>query len=199
MPATAYEHWDYTLREWNGPFKKLLVQIEPPKVVYDVGANVGGFTKVVLDLWFPEVHAFEPVERNYKAFEEYIGKDATLHKFGIYYGFRDSHVQSRGDGNIGAFFVEHIDAGEPRITDAEVIQLRTFEELDIPKPDLIKMDIEGAEENVLEFSDVCRDCPNLIIEWHPPVEPVAFFKKHLPNHRIVDSIDNIQFLLCKSQ
>lgn len=197
MPTTAIDHWIYTKNEWEGDFKKLLTQIKKPKVVYDVGANVGGFTQVVLDMWNPEVHAFEPVERNYKAFEEYIGDKATLHKIGIYYGFRESHVQSRGDSNIGAFFVEHINAGEPRVTDAEIMQLRTFEELDIPKPDLIKMDIEGAEENVLEFSDLCRECPNLIIEWHPPVEPVAFFKKHLPNHKIVDSIDNIQFLLCR--
>jgi hypothetical protein len=129
MPATAGEHWEYTLNEWNGPFNKLLAHVPDPKVVYDVGANVGGFTEVVLSKWRCEVHAFEPVERNHKAFKEYIGDRATLHTFGIYYGFTESHVQSRGDGNIGAFFVEHIDAGEPRVTDAEIMQLKTFEEL----------------------------------------------------------------------
>lgn len=199
MPGTVPEHWEYTINEWNGNFKKLLLQIKPPKVVYDLGANVGGFTKTVLDLWGCEVHAFEPVERNYQGFEQYIGDKATLHKFGIFYGHRESHILSRGDGNIGAYFVEQINAGEPRVRSGETMQLRTLEELDLPKPDFIKMDIEGAEENVLEFSTLCKECPYLLIEWHPPVDPIAFFAKHLPNHKIIDSIDNIQFLLCKSQ
>ena len=197
MPGTAYEHWEYTLIEWESSFNRLLAQIDRPKVIYDLGANVGGFSHVCLNRWpTAEIHAFEPVERNYKELAQRLGGEVSVHTYGIYYGATESHVVSRGDGNIGAFFIEQINAGEPRIIDNEIIQLKTLEELDISKPDFIKFDIEGAEENVLEYSDLCRQTKWLLIEWHPPVEPVAFFKKHLPNHKIVDSIDNIQFLLC---
>lgn len=197
MPETPVSHFEYTVKEWsNEPFIKILNELHNVRIIYDIGANVGGFT-YVLHKKFPEAKfvCFEPVEINYEALKEYVPY-ATCIKKGIYYGATESKVTWRGS-NIGAFFLEQVNSGEPRIDYGETIELTTLEELKLPKPDLIKMDIEGAEENVLANSEMCRTCPNLIIEWHPDhVDYAEFFKKYLPNHKIIINLDNKQFLLC---
>ena len=58
------------------------------------------------------------------------------------------------------------------------------------------MDIEGAEENVIEFSQVVKECPYLIIEWHPSRDQYEFFRTYL-NHEIVVDLEGKQFLLKK--
>lgn len=197
MPETPQEHWDYTKNEWrSAQFQEILNKLpEKLPVIYDIGANVGGFTEVMKTTHGKaKFFCFEPVERNYKALVEYVPY-ATCIKKGIWYGATTSKVTWRGS-NIGAFFLDQVDSGEPRIQTGEVIELAELEELELPKPTLIKMDIEGAEENVLEHSEICRACPWIILEWHPNVDAYKFFEKYLPNHRVVVSLVDKQFLLC---
>jgi FkbM family methyltransferase len=198
MPATQSDHWDYTIEEWQGAqYKALLARIAKDIVViWDVGANVGGWAHVA-KIHFPEaiIHCFEPVEANFEHMKNRLWRDVELHNFGIYYGATESRVVSRGGTNVGAFFLEQVNAGEPRHIHDEVIQLKTFEELPLGEPDLIKLDVEGAEENILEHSSIVKKTPYLLIEWHPNTEPLAFFKQHLPDHRVVASIGNSQYLL----
>lgn len=199
MPNTPREHWDWTIKEWGSNFNKILDAIPEVSVVYDIGANVGGFTHIMKNK-FPDAlyFCFEPVDVNYQALLEYVPYAKSFKK-GIYYGAKTSRALWRGS-NIGAFFLEQVNSGEPRVDYGETISLCTLEELKLPKPDLIKIDIEGAEENVLVNSSICKDCPNLIIEWHPDhVDFREFFKTNLPKHDIVVNLDNHQFLLCKSQ
>jgi FkbM family methyltransferase len=197
MPETPERHWAYTIKEWGAPKYQEMLTLLPSEVgvIYDIGANVGGFSHVIQQK-YPKaaIHAFEPVKINYDALVKYM-PNINHHKLGIYYGFTKSVVQSRGDSNIGAFFVEHIDAGEPRINHDETMDLVELESLQLPPPDLIKLDVEGAEENILEHSDLCRKTPYILLEWHPNTEPVEFFKKHLPNHKILSTINTNQFLL----
>jgi FkbM family methyltransferase len=199
MPGTTKEHWDYTLREWTqAPFIAIVNSLpEKLNCIFDIGANVGGFSHVMHERYpKAKIHAFEPVLNNFTALTENCPY-ATNHQFGIYYGADSSRVVSRGDMNIGAFFLEQIEAGEPRVFHDETIELRTLESLDV-KPDLIKFDVEGAEENILEHSELVRNTKWLIVEWHPEhVDVHAFFAKHLPKHEIVVNIEDKQFLLCK--
>lgn len=197
MPSTPKDHWQYTIDEWTkGGFSSMLALL-PDKlnVIYDIGANVGGFTHVLHETHpHSKYYCFEPVERNYSALIENVPY-ATCFKKGIYYGETASKVMWRGE-NIGAFFVEHIRAGEPMIYANEMMELVELEALDIPKPDLVKIDIEGAEENVLQRSTVLKQTPYIIIEWHPDhVEPVKFFQEYLPQHQILAALDHKQFLL----
>lgn len=199
MTTSQASHWDYTVNEWSrAPFTRIIEELpDNLKRIWDIGANVGGFTHI-LQRKYPKAvfHCFEPVKANYEYLTEHV--KAHHHRYGIYYGARTSRVVSRGDGNVGGIFIEQLDAGEPRVFADEVIKLKTFEELDLADPDLIKFDIEGAEENVLEHSLLVKRTPWLIVEWHPPTDPHAFFKKHLPNHRIVVNLEDKQFLLCFS-
>lgn len=195
MP-TPKEHWGYTIEEWQkAEFQSIVNQIPDIKIFWDIGANVGGVAEIIKRR-IPEVsiHCFEPVLVNYEELVRNVPY-ATCHQFGIYYGAKESKVLWRGS-NDGAYFVEQINSGEPRIQTGEVMILKELEELDLEKPDLIKLDVEGAEENILEHSHLVKKTPYLIIEWHPNTEPINFFAKHLPNHRVVVNLSDKQFLLC---
>jgi len=193
------QHFKYTVDEWkDAQFTKIIDALPKKlKVVYDVGANVGGWAHVMQEKYNNKLAmiCFEPVDANFKML---MSRDMNIvgAPYGIFYGSRESHVCSRGDNNCGAFFIEQIEAGDPIVKSDEIIQLRTFEELNLPKPDLMKFDVEGAEENILEHSTLVKETPWLIIEWHPQYkDPYEFFKIHLPNHKVVVDLDNIQFLL----
>lgn len=203
MPSSQQGHWTYTIDEWlSDQFRQITDRLPKDiKVIYDVGANVGGFAEV-MKRKYPkaEVYCFEPVFENYDALIANVPWAHNL-PYGIWYGARTSKVHSRGDHNVGAFFVEHIVAGDPIVEhEGEIMQLRTFEDFKIPKADLMKFDIEGAEVNVIENSPTVKTTPWLIVEWHPNEDGAEFFKQHLPNHEIVFNIANMQYLLClKSQ
>lgn len=198
MPSSQKDHWGYTINEWKtDQFAQLLSRLPSDlDVIYDVGANVGGWTEVMSDKYpFAAFYCFEPVFENYDVLIKNVPWAKNL-PYGIWYGARTSKVHSRGDHNVGAFFVEHIEAGDPIVEhEGELMQLRTFEELDLLKPDLIKFDIEGAEENVIENSTLVKTTPYLIVEWHPNRKATEFFSEHLPNHEIVHHIADMQFLL----
>ena len=194
MPATPKDHWEYTIREWtNNPFTRIMDNLPGEvKVFYDLGANVGAFSHLIKNKYDKvKIYAFEPIASNFEALVTYMPDINHIQK-GIFYGQSSSRVLSRGDGNIGAFFVEHIDTGPDIIFNGEIMELEELESFKLPKPDLLKMDIEGAEENVIEFSKIVKKCPNLIIEWHPN----EFFAKHLPKHEIKVDLEGKQFLLC---
>lgn len=200
MPATQKAHWQYTLDEWSGSQYQALLSCVPEDIliVWDVGANVGGWAQIASERFTEAtIHCFEPVPANFDYLKKKMWQRCELHEFGIYYGARDSRVVSRGGTNVGAFFIEQIDAGEPRYMHDQIIELKTFEELGLSNPDLIKLDVEGAEENIIEHSDIVKDTPWLLIEWHPNTDPIAFFKQHLPYHRKVATIGISQFLLAR--
>lgn len=195
MPNTPQDHWDYTIKEWGSePFISIVNKLPELKNIWDVGANVGGFS-YVMKKKYPKakITCFEPVEINHKALVENM-PDVVALKKGIYYGKTESKVLWRGE-NIGAFFVEHINSGEPRIENGETMELITLESLN-SMPDLIKLDVEGAEENIIEHSTVIKNIPHIIVEWHPDTPPLPFFEKHLPNHKVNVNLQDKQFLLC---
>lgn len=197
MPTTPKEHWDYTINEWTRqPFMNIFDLLpQDLEVIYDIGANVGGFSYVIKQRYpKAKIYAFEPVKANFEALVQNM-PDIISYRKGIFYGKSESRVVSRGDNNIGGIFIEHIKAGDPMVFTDEILELEELENFDIERPDLIKMDIEGAEENVLELSTITRDCPYLIVEWHPPVDPFSFFEKNLPKHEILFNHGNYQFLL----
>lgn len=127
--------------------------VDPDGVFFDVGANVGYFTKILCEMtaFRGIVHLFEPVPNLARIAAETLEGvpfDVHLHEFGL--GAADTSVDLfiGADGNLGwnTIVQEKAAAGVQRIQ----IDIRAFADLDIPDvPQFIKIDVEGAESQVL--------------------------------------------------
>jgi FkbM family methyltransferase len=187
------EHFNYTVAEWSKhPFTVIIDALPNIESFFDVGANEGGFSHI-MKRRYPNVEAycFEPLKENFLELSKNI-KDAVLVNKAVYYGKSKGKLEWRGS-NYGACFLSEVDAGEPRIEIGET-EICTLEEY--PRPDLIKLDVEGAEVNIIENSRRVKNCPNIIVEWHPDIQAIPFFEKHLPNHVVAINLEDKQYLLC---
>ena len=83
---------------------------------------------------------------------------------------------------------------ELNILPAEIITLEEItNSLDVHHADLIKINVMGAEWNIIENSSFIRDKSGFIIlEYYDKTEEEAieFLEIHLPNHDIVSKLRN---------
>ena len=135
-----------------------LLSLPPPGVAYDLGANAGYYT-LVLAKRMTHVYAFEPVPL-----------ELTRH-------VERNHLESRvtvvaaavsdvsGDGWLTAG-----DAPERHLARAGALRVRTvaLDEMDLPDPCFVKMDIEGSESRALRGmrARLGRAHPVLLIAIH---------------------------------
>jgi FkbM family methyltransferase len=118
----------------------------PDQVVLDVGANIGWYALHAADR-FPTtiVHAFEPVASTY----EYLLRNIAMNDLGNVVAHNFGLTDRSGDA---AFFVYPEGPGGASMANtserASVVQVtakvRRLDELDL-SPDVIKIDVEGAE------------------------------------------------------
>lgn len=142
-------------RCWLGYYEsdkqQLLAElVKPGMVAYDIGANAGFYTLALSRLVGAggSVHAFEPLEENADNIRDHLRMNACgnviLHQVAV--SNRDGH---------SAFHVEacnakgHLaDDGAHRVPTVSIDT--QIEAGDLPVPDIVKMDVEGAESEVLE-------------------------------------------------
>ena len=123
--------------------------IKPGSVVYDVGANVGYFSLLASVLVGPEGHvaAFEPLPRNIS----YLRKHVALNKLTNIVVIEAAVSDHAGEAffNLGASTaMGHLaESGEISVSLVSLDQL--LEDRAIQPPDYMKIDVEGAEYDVL--------------------------------------------------
>lgn len=192
------DHYVYTLREWQQPqfreFFDKANELAKIETIYDIGACVGAWS--VLARMFTKaqrIDAFEPDADNVAYMQNVITDPKIhIHDFGIYYGKTQEFAYGCGDSNVGGQFLGGIHSyGEKT---GKVFNLKRLEELDLPQPNLIKMDIEGAEKNIIKNSPLLHTTPLLLVEWHFPQESAPDYFSQLP-HKIVHELDNTMYLL----
>lgn len=138
---------------WLGTYefdKQLIFQkyIKPGMVIYDIGANVGFYTLLssVLTGNSGKVFAFEPVSRNIYYLKQHlklneINNTNVIEKAVLNKSAKIKFTLS-SDPSMG-----HI--SEDGEIEVNTISIDEFVEQGNPPPDLIKMDIEGAEFEAL--------------------------------------------------
>ena len=150
--------------------------VRPHWVVYDVGANVGFYAVIMARLVGPDglVAAFDPVEDNIRI----LRNNAQLNDLDNIVLF--SLALSDSDGESPFLMSEVSTWGSLKsvrneITDfkdevmVKTARMDTFVERDIiPSPDFIKIDVEGAEANVLRGASriIMSKRPLMLIELH---------------------------------
>lgn len=129
--------------------------VADPRVFVDVGAHVG--------LWayqaerdFDRVISFEPVE-DFREIYPFNMRTTNWECFPCALGARDGSV---------ALKVNATDTGCTHITGDGDVPLRTLDSFDLPRIDLMKIDVEGFERDVVEGArdTLVRTRPVMVVE-----------------------------------
>jgi FkbM family methyltransferase len=172
----ARSHSGFILGNHETDVQKFLIRVlRPGMVYYDVGANVGFFATIAARLVGPsgKVLCFEPVPENARQ----IQYNAQLN------GFDNVIVRCEALGSSNRTETFHTSAEPtwgmlttvgklPEKVSGEIeVKVRTMDSLyaeGLPCPDVIKMDIEGAEAEALRGAreTLSAHRPLLVIELH---------------------------------
>ena len=160
------------------------MNIRPDDVVFDVGANFGWFSVLFLKLLDKRgsLHSFEPVPPIYEELKQNIalnkGKiEPKLNNFAL--GAKKTRTEINVFKNLPHGHASLSDLGREDAStyDTEIITLDHYiEKYKIRKVDVIKIDVEGAEFNVLRGAEkLLKNNPPRIITMEVNYRTSRFF------------------------
>ena len=156
--------------------------IQPGMVVYDIGANVGFFTVIAARLC-PQgrVVAFEPLPENLERIRHNVALNNLQNIIVRSEALSDTDAQSRFEVSPEPTWGKLVSVGKGIGTkvgtiDVKVSRLDSLVKAgEIPIPELIKIDVEGAEIGVLRGAEstLHQARPVLLIELHGTNQAIA--------------------------
>ncbi len=165
--------------------------VRPGDHVADVGANVGLHTTLLAELVGREgrVHAFEPSAANFHCLRRNLHpfgpETVVLHNCALGSYERRSRLYLRGGGGANSLYPDRDGSDSSRVSE---VLVRTLDDTVPERLDLIKMDVEGAEVEVLSGMPRHLENPSIefVFEWHcgnqaasgrDPLELLWFFRE----------------------
>jgi FkbM family methyltransferase len=145
--------------------------------VLDIGANIGWFTLLASKLAGPrgKVHSFEPRPDTSRMLQKTITMNkledrVTICQTALSDVNGELHINwGRNTDNPGGSFVSRCDLGSSGYEQATVRASRLDDLLPEAAPDVIKIDVEGAEPMVMRgaLNAIRRKKPAILSELHP--------------------------------
>ena len=145
-------------------YKRLLEYWVPPeinpRVIFDIGGNIG-ITSIFYSSFFPNanIYTFEPVKSNFKILDLNSKNSDKIEIFNFGLGSKNEKVDiftATEESNKGGFSI-YSHSKDIDKTSFEKIQIKNIKEvietIEVPQIDLIKIDTEGAENNILRSMD----------------------------------------------
>ena len=150
-----------------------LVRPFEPTVVYDVGANVGTWARLARAV-LPNaaIHAFEPLPQHVETLRRELGllPDVSVHPvaLGALQGSAVFHVISFSDASsflpLTSIGAREWDFTEQRTETLPVTRLDDYVASEcLPRPDLLKLDVQGFELEVLRGATQCLEHASALI------------------------------------
>jgi FkbM family methyltransferase len=153
----------------------------PGAVVVDVGANVGYLTALAAARVGPSglVHAVEPAPDNVAVLRANVARNglSQVHVVeaaaGRHGGVRDLFLR----GELSAVNSLYPSSCYARVTGVVEVPVVSIDDLVDGRADLVKIDVEGAELDVLGGMPrlLASRALRLIVEWHPALQRAAGF------------------------
>lgn len=140
-------------------FLKTQIENLDPKIIADVGANVGYYSEILLDN-FPKaiIHAYEPHPAHIKCLQSISNERLILHPYGLFndtveveFGMESDKRQN--NGTYGIYNTSN------KIN----VQLKNAN-LENFSPDFVKIDVEGSEAFVLKCEKFFEKTKLILIE-----------------------------------
>ena len=139
------------------------------QIFFDIGANVGYFSLLAAKLTAPDgfVVAFEPLPRNTNFLRQHIGLNALEQRIKLYEAAVSDH-----DGKTFFDLGKSSAMGHIASQGQLEVQLLSLDSLiksgEVPMPDVMKIDVEGAEFEVLQGAKeiLAEHHPLLFIDTH---------------------------------
>jgi FkbM family methyltransferase len=152
---------------WLGSYeaakqRKIIDHVRPGMVCWDVGANVGFYTLLFAELvgGRGRTFAFEPFPRNVELLQRHVEMNNYQNVRIFACALGDFDGETGFDPGLGTS-MGHITAGGPlRVSCSRADTLLAAGEVEAP--DVIKIDVEGAEEDVLRGA-------SRALERHPAI------------------------------
>ena len=200
--ANAQFMFALTKPQWEKEVFSLL-QYVLPKInhFYDIGANWGQHSLFAVSLrqFKGDVHAFEPMPTTYKDLKSIVEQSNLTHRIHSYsyaLGHQES-VMSLGVRNKTV--TGQASLGDPKAKHTVAVDVKVLDTLIqsgvLPPPDLIKLDVEGFEEQVLKgaFETLNAHRPFVVMENWPDghrreavLAPLVHLESH--NYRLFTMI-----------
>ena len=178
------------------PLAALRVLVQPGDTVYDVGANIGLYTRVFVACFKAgRVVAFEPMTDNLAQLRENTAMGGVREKVTVLPyaladadGTQDLQVDDISSASAALTVVTGNRAAEGREhyrfpPKSEPVTCRRLDlviaEEHLPPPDVIKVDIEGAEDLCLAGATDCliHNSPRILVELHGADKARAVFDR----------------------
>lgn len=144
--------------------------LQPGGTAWDVGAHVGFTSLLAVDVGAKLVVAFEPDPQNYKRLKKNYQNNYPDNIKPLPVAVSDTNGQSSFHSSSNSTSGINSLAKDERLEQNSTVETRSIDSLaaEHPDPNVIKIDVEGAEQKVLEGAREVLDSsgPDLIIEVH---------------------------------
>ncbi|MGA1869109.1 MAG: FkbM family methyltransferase [bacterium] len=184
----------------NGVWEKevtefILSRIKPGFIVLDIGADIGYYTLLFAKLVGPSGHvvSFEPIPKA----KWYLDKNIEINKFNNVTSHSFALFDKKGYVCLeDPFHTSKINPSKQNISSNDIrVEMKVFDEcaaeMGITQVNLVKIDVEGAELNILRGmrNTLQEQHPALLVEVHP--QQIQTFNFSAPD--IIDFLSELNY------
>lgn len=144
---------------------RLNYDLNKDSVYIDVGAYIGDFAKKIHDKFNCRVYCFEPLDRYFQQIPKTFAGTNNVEYYCIGLGNKNENVEMNVDNDASSAYKK----GQQ----LQLVSIRkiddVFNKLDIKNVDLIKINIEGAEYDLLDYvieKQLHKNMKNIQVQFH---------------------------------